>query len=171
MNLPIIFCHNNFLISKNILACWLWALRISFILFWREAHFGICHSLIKVYKCTWRWDNNAGQLCIERLCFYIGEFMLLLQCTTYQLSFPCFCKFYVGYVCEIGQTDFKCGSFLLKLPVLMQLVTMARPAIVSVCFAFIINPISCSIPMTIPIWMPIDIQPCRLQLYALFWHW
>ena len=49
-------------------------------------------------------------------------------------------------------------------------VTMAMPAIVSVCLAFIINPIPCSIPMTIPIWMQIHIQHSRFQLYALFWH-
>ena len=45
--------------------------------------------------------------------FFIGEFILLLQCTTYQLSCPWFWMCYVGYVCEIGQTYFQCGSFLL----------------------------------------------------------
>ena len=38
------------------------------------------------------------------------------------------------------------------------------------CVAFIVNPIFCSMPMTIPIWMPIHIQPSWFQLLALFSH-
>ena len=50
---------------------------------------------------------NAGQLCIERLCFFfMGKFILLLKYTMYQLYCLCY------YTCCRCATKYRCGRRL-----------------------------------------------------------
>ena len=100
--------------------------------------------------CAFLWGNSK---------------LLLLQCTTYQLSCHCF---RMCYVCVRNWSDrFPMWQLFSKVT---DAIGRNGKAIDRVCVAYIINPNFCSMAMTIPIWMPIHIQPYWFQLGALFTH-
>ena len=65
-------------------------------------------GLLKQAHLTMR--QCTGQLGIKLKLFCVGELILLLQCTTYQLSCPCFC---ICFVCVRNCSDrfSKCQIF------------------------------------------------------------
>ena len=89
-------------------------------------------------------------MCIKKRCvFVLGNSYCYYSAPHITRPLPVFV--YVLSVCKTAQTDFQCVRFLLLL--LMQLVTMAKPA--NRVFAFIINAVFFSKFMAIPIWIPV----------------